>query len=37
MKPLRDAVAGSGGLLVADIQVPGYVVEEILTTVPDEN
>jgi hypothetical protein len=36
MKPLRDAVAGSGGVLVADIQVPGSVVEEILTTVPDE-
>lgn len=36
MRPLRDAVAGSGGVLVADIQVPGSVVEEILTTVPDE-
>lgn len=36
MTGLRDAVAGSGGVLVADIQVPGAVVEEILETVPDE-
>lgn len=36
MRPLREAVAGSGGVLVADIQVPGSVVEEILATVPDE-
>ncbi|MCC6496358.1 MAG: hypothetical protein IT193_08875 [Propionibacteriaceae bacterium] len=36
MRPLREAVAGSGGVLVADIQVPGGVVEEILATVPDE-
>jgi hypothetical protein len=36
MKPLRDALAGSGGVLIADIQVPGSVVEEILTTVSDE-
>jgi hypothetical protein len=36
MRPLRDAVAGSGGVLLADIQVPGSVVEEILATVPDE-
>jgi hypothetical protein len=36
MRPLRDAVAGSGGVLIADIQVPGSVVEEIMTTVPDE-
>jgi len=36
MQPLRDAVAASNGVLLADIQVPGGVVEEILTTVPDE-
>lgn len=36
MKPLRDALGGSGGVLIADIQVPGDVVEEILDTVPDE-
>ena len=36
MKPLRDALGGSGGVLIADIQVPGSVVEEILDTVPDE-
>jgi hypothetical protein len=37
MKPLRDAVAGSGGVLLADVQIPGFAVEEILTSVPDEN
>lgn len=37
MKPLRDAVVDSGGVLVADIQIPGRVVEEILATVPDED
>lgn len=36
MRPLRAAVDASGGVLVADIQVPGGVVEEILATVPDE-
>jgi hypothetical protein len=36
MRPLRDALADSGGVLIADIQVPGSVVEEIMTTVPDE-
>lgn len=36
MRPLRDALAGCGGILLADIQVPGSVVEEILATVPDE-
>lgn len=37
MKPLRDAVIDSGGWLVADVQVPGSVVEEILAAVPDED
>ena len=36
MKPLRDAVVDSGGRLVADLQVPGWAVEEILATVPDQ-
>lgn len=36
MKPLRDAVAASGGMLVADIQVPGSAVEAILASVPDQ-
>jgi hypothetical protein len=36
MRPLRDAVAASGGLLVADIQVPGSAVETILASVPDQ-
>lgn len=36
MKPLRDALGGPGGVLIADVQVPGSVVEEILATVPDE-
>ncbi len=36
MTPLREAVAASGGLLVADIQVPDSAVEAILASVPDE-
>lgn len=37
MNPLRDAVVGAGGRLITDIQVPGAAVEQILTTIPDEN
>lgn len=29
-KPLRDAVVGSGGLMVANFRVPGVVVDELL-------
>lgn len=37
MQPLREAVERSGGLLIADLQVSGEAVQEILETVPDEN
>ena len=30
MKPVRDAVAASGGVLIADIHVPAEVVDEVL-------
>ena len=33
--PLRDAIAGSGGVLAADFRVPGPVVEEVLAAVAD--
>lgn len=36
-KPLRDAVVNSGGILAANLRIPGAVVEEILATVPDED
>jgi len=29
-KPLRNAIVDSGGVLVADFRVPGFVVEEVL-------
>lgn len=37
MKPLRDAIVGSSGVLLSNVRVPGFVVEEILATVPDED
>jgi uncharacterized membrane protein len=33
MKPVRDAVAASGGVLLADIHVPADVVDEVLAAV----
>lgn len=33
MKPVRDAVAASGGVLLSDIHVPGPVVDEVLTAI----
>ncbi len=36
-KPLRDAVVDAGGVLAANLRIPGAVVEEILATVPDED
>jgi len=33
MKPVRDAVVASGGFLLADIHVPGDVVDEVLAAV----
>lgn len=35
LKPLRDAIAGSGGVLVDSVRVPGPVVEEVLAVVAD--
>jgi len=31
--PLRDAIVGSGGVLVSDIHIPGLVVDEVLAAV----
>jgi hypothetical protein len=36
-KPFRDAVVAAGGVLAANMRIPGAVVEEILATVPDED
>lgn len=33
MNPVRDAVVASGGLLLADLQVPREVVDEVLAAV----
>ena len=33
MLPVRDAVAASGGVLLADIHVPADVVDEVLAAV----
>ena len=32
-KPLRDELVGSGGVLIADLQIPGLVVQEVLDAV----
>ncbi len=31
--PLRDAIVGSGGVLLSDIHIPGLVVDEVLAAV----
>ncbi len=31
--PLRDAIIGSGGVLLSDIHIPGLVVDEVLAAV----
>ena len=36
-KPFRDAVVGAGGVLAANLRIPGAVVDEILAGVPDED
>ncbi|MGZ4549793.1 MAG: DUF6325 family protein [Blastococcus sp.] len=33
MKPVRDAVTASGGVLLSDIHVPGPVVDEVLQSI----
>ena len=32
-KPLRDELIGSGGVMVANMRIPGLVVEEVLAAV----
>jgi hypothetical protein len=34
-KPLRDAIAGSGGQLAANFRVPGLVVEELIAELAE--
>lgn len=31
--PLRDAILGSGGVLLSDVHIPGLVVDEVLAAV----
>jgi uncharacterized membrane protein len=33
MRPVRDAIAASGGVLIADARIPGDVVDEVLAAV----
>jgi uncharacterized membrane protein len=33
MRPVRDAIVNSGGYLIADVQVPGAVVDEVLAAI----
>jgi Family of unknown function (DUF6325) len=33
MRPVRDAVVNSGGVLIADVQIPAQVVDEVLDAV----
>ncbi|KQX08313.1 hypothetical protein ASC59_11775 [Leifsonia sp. Root1293] len=35
LKPLRDSIIDSGGVLLDSVRIPGVVVEEILATVPE--
>ncbi|PRY67247.1 hypothetical protein B0I08_107143 [Glaciihabitans tibetensis] len=35
MTPLRDALVGSGGVLVDSVRIPGQVVEEVLAAVAE--
>ena len=35
LKPLRDSIVDSGGVLLDSVRIPGFVVEEILATVPE--
>jgi Family of unknown function (DUF6325) len=33
MRPVRDAVINSGGVLIADVQIPAQVVDDVLDAV----
>ncbi|HEY6633991.1 MAG TPA: DUF6325 family protein, partial [Acidimicrobiia bacterium] len=35
-KPFRDAIVSSGGVLVANMRVPGMVVDEVLAAIEGE-
>jgi hypothetical protein len=35
VKPLRDAIAGSGGLMLDSVRIPGPVVDEVLAAVAE--
>lgn len=35
-KPFRDAVVGSGGVLVANVRIPGLVVDEVMQALEAE-
>lgn len=35
LKPLRDTIFASGGVLLDNVRIPGPVVDEILATVPE--
>jgi Family of unknown function (DUF6325) len=37
MRPVRDAVINSGGVLIADVQIPAQVVDEVLDAVGQVN
>lgn len=34
-KPLRDAIVGSGGFLLANVRVPGLVVDEVMEALEE--
>ncbi|KQO97788.1 DUF6325 family protein [Leifsonia sp. Leaf264] len=35
LKPLRNSIIDSGGVLLDSVRIPGFVVEELLATVPE--
>ena len=37
MRPVREAVINSGGVLIADVQIPAQVVDEVLDAVDHVN
>ena len=37
MRPVRDAVINSGGVLIADVQIPAQVVDEVLDAADHVN
>lgn len=35
-KPFRDAVVGSGGVMIANMRVPGLIADEVLAAIEEE-